>query len=88
MHRVIAARVRSDPRVIERARRRVAAWRSSGQVHAEYVEAWAGLLEGPVDDLCAVLVAPGERGAALRQVSPFAGELSARERWSILEGVD
>ena len=88
MHRVIAARLRSDASLIEHARRRAATWRSSGEVHPEYVEAWERLLEGPVEDLCALLVEPGERGAALRQVSPFAGVLSARERWRILEGVD
>lgn len=87
MHRAIAERLQADPSVIERARRRTASWRSSGEVHPEYVQAWERLLDGPVDDLCSLLVDPGERGTALRQVSPFAGVLSARERWRILEGV-
>lgn len=88
MHRAIAERLRADATVIERARRRTASWRSSGEVHPDYVAAWEHVLSGPVEDLCALLVDPGERATALRQVSPFAGVLSARERWRILEGVE
>lgn len=87
MHRAIADRLRADPALIEHARRRVAAWRASGEVHVEYVDAWARLLLLPVDEICAQLVDPGEHARSLRQVSPFAGVLSPRERWSILQGV-
>jgi hypothetical protein len=87
MHRAIAERLRADPGLIELARRRTAAWRASGEVHSEYVEAWERLLGLPLEDVCARIVDPGEQARALRQVSPFAGVLSARERWSILQGV-
>lgn len=87
MHRAIAERLRADPALIERARRRVAAWRASGDVHAGYVEAWEQLLSLPLEEICARLVDPGEGALAIRQVSPFAGVLSPRERWWILQGV-
>lgn len=87
MHRVIAERVRVDPALVDRARARLEALRSSGAIHVEYLEAWARLLAAPRDQLCEALVDPGERSCALRQVSPFAGVLSARERWRILQSV-
>jgi hypothetical protein len=87
MHRAIADRLRADPALIDKARARVAAWRANGEVHTDYVDAWERLLALCLDELCAQLVDPGEHARALRQVSPFAGVLSARERWSILQGV-
>ena len=63
------------------------ALRSRGAIHVEYAEAWDRLLSAPLDQLCEALVDPGARSRALRQVSPFAGVLSARERWRILQSV-
>jgi hypothetical protein len=87
MHRAIAAKLRSDPRILERARDRVSGWRADGSVHPTYVAAWERLLRLPLEEVVAALVDPGEQGRALRQVSPFAGALDARERWRILRTV-
>jgi hypothetical protein len=87
LHSAIAERLLEDRAPIELARARVAAWRAGGHVHREYVDAWADLLASPLADVCALLVDPGERGCAMRQVSPFAGALSARERWRIIKSV-
>ena len=83
IHRVIAERIREDPRLIAGARSRVAGWLADGSVHREYAEAWHELLVGPADRLLDVLADPGERARALRQTSPFAGVVDARTRWRI-----
>lgn len=44
---------------------------------------WRGLLERPVEEVCAVLTARTDEGQRLRQNSPFAGALSPREVWEI-----
>jgi hypothetical protein len=84
LHRVVAARIRTDPAVLERARDRVRGWRDGALVAPFYRDAWASLLAMPVDELCTTLVRDDESMAALRQVTPFAGALAARERWLTL----
>ena len=41
------------------------------------------LLDGPLEDVLAVLVEPGERGDRLRKASPFPGALTEEERHEI-----
>ncbi|MBV9948818.1 MAG: hypothetical protein JOZ69_18365 [Myxococcales bacterium] len=81
-HRVIAGRLRSDPAVLEAARRRVSAWREAGVVPF-YAAEWDRVLAGTVDSVCATLVSETEEARALRQSTPFAGFVSPRERWRI-----
>jgi hypothetical protein len=83
LHRAVAERIACDPGVLRAARARVQHWRASGTVHPDDVERWATLLDGPREALTQCLVDPSEEAAALRQVSPFAGAIGARERWSI-----
>jgi hypothetical protein len=82
-HRAVVGAMRQDPSVLDRARARVAAWGETGSVHSFYVEAWQRVFEGSADEMAALLLDEGERATALRQVSPFAGVLSPRERWAI-----
>lgn len=82
-HRLVAEKIARDPSVLERARRRVGEWRSTGSVHSHYVDAWEGVLSLPFDALSGALVDPSERMAALRQVTPFAGAIDARTRWRV-----
>ena len=44
---------------------------------------WQKLLELGIPEVCAILTAPTDKGQRLRQNSPFAGILSAREVWEI-----
>jgi hypothetical protein len=87
LHRAIAERLRSDPRILERARERVRRWAESGGAHPDYVDAWEVVLSRPPEGIAAFLVDPGEHARALRQASPFAGSLTPRERWSIWRAV-
>jgi hypothetical protein len=82
-HRAVAERLRGRPELIERARARVESWLAQGPVHPVHARRWARLLTLPLEQLADALVDPSEDARELRQVSPFAGALSARERWAI-----
>jgi hypothetical protein len=82
-HRAIAARIVAEPAILERARSRVRAWQQTGGAHPRYCALWKDVLASPLDELKAALVAETEAMTAARQSTPFAGALSARERWSL-----
>jgi hypothetical protein len=84
LHRAVAEKLLSDPEVLERARRRVDRWIADGSTHPRYAESWRRLLSMLPEEISQRLVDPGEAMRALRQCSPFAGALDARERWGIL----
>jgi hypothetical protein len=84
LHRRVAERLIQDPAIRDRARVRVERWRQSGEVAAEYVTKWAHVLEQSIPNIASLLQALDDEAASLRQVSPFAGVLSARERWELL----
>ena len=48
---------------------------------------WESLLEGPLDQVVRMLVEDSVEARALRQSSPFAGALTARERTAVLVGL-
>ncbi|HEX3594944.1 MAG TPA: hypothetical protein VHU80_07580 [Polyangiaceae bacterium] len=83
MHRAIAEKLESDPSILRAARARVKSWLDTDSVHPSYARAWDSILSEPTERIAATLVDEGEPARALRQVSPFAGALSARERWRI-----
>ncbi len=83
LHREVARRLRADPRLLDAAKSRVARWASERTVSSGYVAAWRALLDGPLDELLTTLEVDNEHATALRQASPFAGVLDARERWKI-----
>jgi len=87
MHDAIAARLRAEPALVEKARERVQGWLKTGEVHPAYARAWAELLSRPLDLVCAALVDPGVESTALRQCTPFAGILDAPARWRIWRSV-
>lgn len=80
-HRSIAQRLASEPHVLARARQRVAAWRQAGAAAPAEADAWAEVLDGDATAVAALLSEDSERARAMRQSSPFAGALSATERW-------
>ncbi|MBX3208028.1 MAG: hypothetical protein KF764_23475 [Labilithrix sp.] len=87
LHRAIAERLRSEPRILERARERVRTWAEHGGTHREYVDAWQAVLALSLEEVAVFLVDSSEHARALRQASPFAGALAARERWRIWRAV-
>ena len=87
MHAAVAEKLRRDPALVERARERVEDWAASGLLHPVYAARWRAVLALPTNALCERLVSPDEAMRALRQSSPFAGALDARERWAIRRSV-
>ena len=84
LHRAVASTIAADPRVLPRARARVAAWQRDADVPARYADAWADILGASEREIAETIVEPSERMHELRQASPFAGALAPRTRWAIL----
>ena len=82
-HRAVAGRLASEPGLIVAARARAERWASSGERSSPYARRWLELLALPIELLRAALVDPSETGRSLRQATPFAGALDARERWRL-----
>jgi hypothetical protein len=87
LHRAVADRLRADPGLLDLARARVREWRASKLVADYYVDVWERTLALPIERLCDALVDASESARAMRQASPFAGVLDARERWQIWRAV-
>jgi hypothetical protein len=86
-HQAVAERLRRDPQILEEARRVVDAWMRAASPAPHYAEAWRSVLAGDAATVAAFITDPGERATELRQSTPFAGVLSARERWAIWDAV-
>lgn len=81
LHQAIAERLAGDPgRVIAQARRTLARMRAASPEAAPLLREWSVLLDRPVAALLPVLTDRGPWARELRQVTPFAGVLTARER--------
>lgn len=85
-HHAIAKIVRSNPlATIQRAKRTLAHLRKDHPHAAELLDRWQTWLDLPVDELIARMLDPGMMARDMRQVTPFAGVLSARERMCVLK---
>lgn len=84
-HRRVAEKLSADPGLLERASAKVdaALGPARSALAPHYAHGWRRLLDGPKADLLAFLVSDGQEARDLRQASPFAGALSARERWDL-----
>ena len=82
-HAAVSARLRADPTLMSRVEERVHAWERRHVVSSYYSEAWKTILAQPLDEIIAFLADSGDYARELRQVSPFAGVIDARERWRI-----
>ena len=82
-HRAVADRLREAPELVDRARSRVDAWIAEGGRSRHHAARWRELLDLPVDELVSFMVDAGEEARELRQSTPFAGFIDARERWRI-----
>ena len=86
MHSLIAQKLVRDSKVLDRARRNLRRWERSQTERAPlWMMEWRLLLERPRDEVAALITEPSERGARLRQSSPFAGALSDSQRKRIYD---
>jgi hypothetical protein len=84
--RLTAEKIAANPALLEVARANVRRWKetSSPRVLPALLE-WEALLNGPIEELFAMMKSMDERAVRLRQSSPFAGILSVAERTAILQ---
>ena len=91
-HRLIAERLHSNPtEVVAKARENIERWGwlrdfPDPSRRPDFMTAWLALLDGPQEMLLEVLTGSDERSVTLRSSSPFAGLVSAEERWRIRRG--
>lgn len=86
LHRAVARRLLASPdAVVARARQNLAVMRRANDDGSAdgWLDEWERLLDGAVIDVAAVLVSTDERARDLRQVTPFSGVLTPRERWAL-----
>jgi transcriptional regulator with XRE-family HTH domain len=75
--------LREPDQILAKARRRVADSLARGNVGSgqrKWSQEWSELLGGPLEDVVAALIDPGERGYELRQSTPFTGLIPEDER--------
>ena len=81
LHEAIVRRLREDPKgVLARARANLKLMSARHAGARQLLREWTVLLDRTVDDLVPVLLDASPRARELRQVTPFAGVLSAAER--------
>ena len=86
MHREIARKFAADPEsVLAIARANLDRWKPTAGRSAPYHEEWRRLLLLDLPQLARRIQEDSEEMTALRQSNPFAGVLTPRERWRILD---
>jgi len=84
--RRVAARLRQQPDLLRIAGDNLERWTAMNAGAPSllrcYAE-WRVILQRPLEEICSLLSSDDEEGRRLRQNSPFAGVLSAREVWEL-----
>lgn len=81
LHAAISRRILAEPDVaLTRARRNLETMARANPGAAPLLREWRRILDGGVGRVLSVLADPGEHARELRQVTPFAGLLTPRER--------
>lgn len=86
MGRRIAARLLQRPDLLRVAHENLGRWNRLNADAASLVRCyaeWREILSRPLDEICSLLSSDTEESRRLRQNSPFAGVLSAREVWEL-----
>ena len=85
MHRAIAVKLRAAPELLAIAYDNLRRWSESAGRSQPYCDAWMEVLARPFEEMLALIQEENESMHAMRQASPFAGVLSAKERWEIYD---
>ena len=81
MHCLAAQKIMRNPALLDQVRRTLDTWRARyGKDTPRALEEWALILRRPWPQIAALITDAGERATRLRQSTPFAGVLGARER--------
>jgi hypothetical protein len=85
MDRCIAARLRKQPFLLDRAKQTLDAWLATADPAVlPALEEWHEILRQPLSDILRVVEGEDQRSVRLRQSSPFCGILTPAERTRIL----
>ena len=85
MHCLVVEKIRKNPALFEQVKITLAHWRDVVCPATQpYLEAWDDLLKQGMETSFVVATEDSERGAEMRQSSPFAGILSNKERFAFL----
>lgn len=85
LHRAVAHRLRSNPRLIQKAKSNLNNWLSSNQAVSAWLEWWEILETSSVEKILKIITAETEEGQRLRSSSPFVGLITAEERRQIIK---
>jgi hypothetical protein len=86
LHRLVAAKVRGDFSLLEKAEQILQRWRTFVSPRTfVYLDEWQRLIDQGPEACLAVAVEDSERAAALRQSSPLACLLTPKERFEFLK---
>lgn len=86
-HRAVLGKLRSDPeRSLARANAHLDKLAALHPHASRLLDRWREWLALPLEELARRALDPGEVGCDMRQVSPFAGQLSAAERAAVIRG--
>lgn len=86
MGRRVAARLRQQPDLLDVALRNLDRWarqNSNAPSLLRCYAEWREILNRPLQEICSLLISDDEESRRLRQNSPFAGVLSAKEVWEV-----
>lgn len=85
-----AARLRQQPGLLQLAHDNLTRWsyqNSTAPALLRCYAEWQEILRLPLEEICALLTAETDDGQWLRQNSPFAGVLTAREVWELKQSL-
>ncbi len=81
MHCLAAQKIERDPALLDKVRATLENWRARyGDDMPRALDEWDRILREPWPTIAALITDAGERSTRLRQSTPFAGVLTARER--------
>ena len=84
--RCTAARLRQQPELLQLAHENLTRWsllNANAPALLRCYAEWREILHHPLEEICQLLSSESEEARRLRQNSPFAGVLSAREVWEL-----
>ena len=84
--RCTAKRLRQQPELLRLAQENLARWshlNAGAPALLRCYAEWREILHHPLEEICQLLSSESEEACRLRQNSPFAGVLSAREVWEM-----
>ena len=86
LHRLIADKIRRDPRLFGNVKETLSRWRASVCISSQpYLDEWDRLVSQGMEVCLSAAEEDSPHATALRQSSPFSAVLTYRERFSFLK---